>query len=155
MSARVTVQDKGAEALLKRLKSKASVRIGILSDEAKSTTGSGTAMTLLEVAAIHEFGAPAAGIPMRSFLRATIDEKEGEIQSVLQALAKQIVVDGLNPNTAMERAGAYGQGLVQARIAEGIAPPNAPATIERKGSSTPLIATGQLRSAITYLVEKP
>ena len=35
----------------------------------------------------------------------------------------------------------------------GIAPPLKPATIARKGSSTPLINTGQLRSAITWRVE--
>jgi len=34
-----------------------------------------------------------------------------------------------------------------------VAPPNAPATIARKGSSKPLVATGQLKSAISYVTD--
>jgi hypothetical protein len=44
-------------------------------------------------------------------------------------------------------------GVIKQRIANGIAPPNSPYTIARKGSSKPLIDTGQLRNSITYQVE--
>jgi hypothetical protein len=46
-------------------------------------------------------------------------------------------------------------GWMKARIAEGIPPPLAEATIARKGGgkTTPLINTGQLRNSIGYKVE--
>lgn len=148
--------DKGARALLARLGHKPGrVRVGILDDASKQPHPGDEpgALTLLEVAAIHEFGAPAAGIPQRSFIRAGVDELAAEIKDAQRALAKRVVAGDLTMDAALEQLGALVAGKLQARIAAGIAPPNAPATIEKKGSSTPLIDTGQLRSSMTWLVE--
>ena len=69
---RVTVKDNGAAALLARAKTLAAgrvVRVGVLDDAPKDPHKGEkpSGMSLLEVAAVHEFGAPAAGIPQRSF----------------------------------------------------------------------------------------
>lgn len=156
----VTVRDNGASKMLAELRAlgQKTVRVGIL-DEAPKRAGSGEGKakssgraTLLGVAAVHEFGAPAAGIPSRSFIRATVDVKRAEIEKVQADLAAQVAAGKIDGRTALARLGAFVQGLVQARIAEGIGPALKPATIRRKKSSKPLIDTGQLRSSVTYKV---
>lgn len=155
MSVRET--DNGASKLLADLKAmgKLTVRVGVLADGPKargSGSGKGAVASLVEVAALHEFGAPAAGIPMRSFIRATVDLKRAEIEKVQAQLAAQVAAGKIDGRTALARLGAFVQGLIQARIAEGIGPALKPATVRRKKSSKPLINTGQLRSSITHLV---
>ena len=45
-------------------------------------------------------------------------------------------------------------GYMQDNLTNGNWKPNAPLTIELKGSSHPLIDTGQMRQSITYVVEE-
>lgn len=160
MTARVTDTDRGARALAESLRAlgKARVRVGVLADAPKKTgTRTGKrgrqiqqAATLAEVAAAHEFG--TATIPQRSFIRATVDLKAAVIAAEQEKLAAQVVDSKITPEVAMERLGAAVQGMVQVRIAEGIGPALAPATVARKGSSKQLVDTGQLRSSVTYQV---
>ena len=56
--------------------------------------------------------------------------------------------------TALQRIGLWAQSEIQQRISDGIPPQNAPYTINKKGSSTPLVDTGQLRSSISFKVVK-
>lgn len=157
----VREKDQGAGKLLANLKalSKLTVRVGVL-DEAPKKPGTaadgkaarGNRATLLGVAAVHEFGAPAAGIPQRSFIRATVDLKRAEIEKTQADLAAQVAAGKIDGRTALARLGAFVQGLVQQRIAEGIGPALKPETVRRKKSSKPLIDKGQLRSAITHKV---
>jgi phage gpG-like protein len=129
------------------------VRVGVLEEATKtSREEEGSPLTLLEVAAIHEFGAPAAGIPQRSFIRAGVDAQLPEIQRVQRALAAQTIRGALTLDVALDRLGAKVAALLQNRIAAGIDPPNSAATIARKGSSKPLVDTGQLKAAITWRV---
>lgn len=155
MTARVSVTDRGADGLLSRLRRAAGarVRVGVLEEATKATREEeGSPLTLLEVAAIHEFGAPAAGIPQRSFIRAGVDTQLAEIQRVQRALAGQTIRGATTLDVALDRLGAKVAALLQNRIAAGIDPPNSPATIARKGSSKPLVDTGQLKAAITWRV---
>ena len=160
MTARVTDADRGARALAESLRAlgKARVRVGVLADAPKKTgTRTGKrgrqiqqAATLAEVAAAHEFGTDK--IPQRSFIRATVDLKAAVIAAEQEKLAAQVMDSKITPEVAMERLGAAVQGMVQTRIAEGIGPALAPATVARKGSDKPLVDTGQLRSSVTYQV---
>lgn len=157
MSARpqITDRDRGFAAMVARLAKHPSVKVGVLSDEPKEERdGAGEEISLLEVAAIHEFGAPAANIPQRSFIRETVDVKREEIQRLQLVQAQRIVKGDVEPEAAVEQIGARVKGMIQQRIAAGIEPPNAPSTIERKGSSKPLVDTGQLRESIDYQVER-
>ena len=49
-----------------------------------------TGLRVLDIATIHEFGAPAAGIPQRSFVRATVDEHRADIARIQRALAARV-----------------------------------------------------------------
>lgn len=153
---RVTVKDHGAKALLERAHKLAAgrvVRVGVLDDapkrEGEGEGGTGS-QSLLEVAAQHEFG--AGKIPQRSFIRGTVEAKGAEIADLQVSLAGRVLKGKLEPDQALEQLGMKVVGMVQTRIAAGIAPALHPDTIEKKGSSTPLIDTGQLRSSITYRV---
>lgn len=129
------------------------VRVGILADEPKRSREPETSgLSLVEVALIHEFGAPAAGIPQRSFLRATIDEHAPDIRRLILAVAARALDGAITPAQALDQIGSKVAGWVQTRIDQGIAPPLKPETIARKGSSKPLVNVGQLKAAVTWKV---
>ena len=111
-------------------------------------------MTVLFVASIHEFGAPDAGIPERSFVRAYVDENRAQIEAWQYALGLRALSGEITAKQALNQLGALIAGGMQDRIARGIAPPNTVETIMRKGSGKPLIDTGQLRSSITWKVRR-
>lgn len=115
-------------------------------------------MTLIELAVIHEFGAPSAGIPQRAFIRALADS---ERPKWVAELGKQCVraFDDSTKKDAKHSATAaltvlgekYRTAVIK-RMKAGIAPPLKEMTIDRKGSSTPLIDTGALLRSITSVV---
>lgn len=153
MSVTVRDTDRGLAARLAALRDfdRWVVVVGVLADEG-ARPHEDSDLTVLDIATIHEFGAPAAGIPQRSFVRATVDEHRADIARIQRALAARVIAGKLDVRGALEQLGAKVVGLIQTRIAAGIAPPNAPATVERKGSATPLVDSGQLRGSVTYAV---
>lgn len=54
---------------------------------------------------------------------------------------------------ALEKAGTFIEGKMVDKITSGLSPGLKPATIAAKGSSTPLIDTGELLSQITHKME--
>jgi phage gpG-like protein len=162
-SFKVTDLDKGWKALkdhvIKLSQNGAYVQVGVVGREAAALHKK-SSLTVAQIATIHEFGATFRGkhgnlirIPERSFLRATVDEYSGAIQQRATAFGRGVVLMKFTPTQAMSLLGEYVVGLIKQRIANGIAPANAPSTIARKGSSTPLIDSGQLRGSITYKIE--
>lgn len=142
-------RDRGARALVQRLTGArgATIDVGILGERAAEAYEAG--ITVAQVAEWAELG---IGQPMRSWLRGWIDSNDREIRDRIRAEARAVAAGTRPRRQAMERLAAWMVGGIRARIAEGIAPPNAPATVERKGSSTPLIDTGQLRSSVASRV---
>ncbi len=106
---------------------------------------------MIEVATINEFG---LGVPERSFIRDWADQNQAKNEERLKAIGIQVLKGSYTVDVGLGRLGALFQGEIQQRISSGIAPPNAPSTIARKESSTPLIDTGQLRSSILWKVTK-
>ena len=102
-------------------------------------------LSISELATIHEFG---LGAPQRSFIRAWFDEQQDSIQSTLKSQVALAQAGKIPIQAALERCALAFEGAMKKRIARGIPPPNAASTIARKGSSKPLIDTGQLRNAI-------
>ncbi len=171
MSGKVTDDDSGLRELRARLAALkgARVRVGVLADAPKreprgahskkarvrakveKRAAGARQLSLIEVAAIHEFG--AGHVPARSFIRATIDERRADIAKLQVLVGKQILAGKITSEQGLATIGAKVAGWMKERIAAGIAPPLKPRTIKRKKSSKPLIDTGQLRSSITYAVE--
>jgi len=155
MSAHVTDTDHGYRALLKRLmgasERQADLTVGIHEGEGNVTAKGSDALTIVQLAAFHEFG--LGDNERRSFIADWADEKEDEHRQQLVKMG-QAIIKGTVPSVdvGLERLGNLYVGEIQRRIAQGIPPPLKQATINRKGSSIPLIDTGQLRSSIRYRV---
>ena len=141
------------------------VEIGIFADASRDG-----AVPMLVIAAANEFGAKIPKrqarfeglddenpekwiiIPERSYLRAWFDENVDVLQATMERLIGQVVEGKISGRAALETIGGYVATHVQAYMVDLKTPPNAPSTIARKGSSNPLIDTGQLKDAITWRV---
>lgn len=110
------------------------------------------------IASVHEFGATirrgsgSSTIPERSFLRTTFDEKNEEWINFFKSQLRHVLALQMDEQMLFNRLGARMVGDIQKKITELDAPPNAPSTIAKKGSSNPLIDTGGLRMRVTYRV---
>lgn len=133
------------------------VTIGIHEEEGAATHeaegGGSSDATLAEVASFNELG---LGVPERPFIRGWADEAESKNKDRLRKIGQAVVTGHVSsPRQGLNRFGVVSVADVQKRISDGGAfQDNADSTIAAKGSSTPLINTSQMRSAITYKVDK-
>ena len=108
---------------------------------------------------LHEAGVPSRNIPPRPVLEPALGQKEVKKSMsgcMRQALFEAVVkgsIDGAE--NELEKAGMIGRDACKKYITDGThLAPNAPSTIAKKGSSTPLIDTGALLNSITYEVRR-
>lgn len=157
----VTIRDvdHGYQALLHRvygLAERPSIAVGILSGDVDTAYEDGT--TVLDVGIFNEFGTVDANgqthVPARPFIRGWFDENRAQAQRMLTRLLRQVVAGTLTEEQALNQFGAWCVGGIQQRMSAGIPPPNADSTIEKKGSSTPLIDNGILRSSVSYEIRR-
>lgn len=168
--------DSGLQNLLKVLGSNYSVRVGIFGGQhfeagekrkigadqgragARKASKTPSAMTNAEVGYLMEFGRPKIGvlprIPYRSWLRMPISTK---IRQIVQDSARGFneavkAGDALRFLTIVGVNAEKWIGLAFDTRGFGSWTPNAAATVEAKGSDTPLIDTGQLRRAVASMV---
>lgn len=152
----MSIKEKRAKALSWSGK-KARITIGIHASEgdgihddatfeADGALTPGAALTVAEVGAFHEFG--TRNIPQRSFIRAWFDGAIQENKALVQSQLALVVAGRLPLEQALERVALKCEADVKRRMRNRIPPPLKPETIKRKGSSVPLIDTGQLRAAI-------
>lgn len=149
-------RDRGYQKLMTELlkEDQPVISVGILAakgaEEHKNAEEGGEKLTVLDVAIKNEFG---LGVPARSFIGAWFDLNSAKVVKEAHVLFKLVLQGKYEKWQVFEIIGQRAVGGIQKRIADGIAPANSPRTIALKGSSKPLIDTGQLRSSITYLVE--
>lgn len=128
------------------------VKVGVLGSA--GTTENGT--SIVDIALIHELGAPKAGIPERSFLRSTFEAKSRQLSKLAEQMARK-AMEGQGVELSLNLIGTYLAAEIKKTIADRrTAGPerqaNADSTIARKGSDLPLVDTGQLLNSITYTV---
>jgi len=128
------------------------VKVGIVGSSAGETNEEG--FTMVELAAVHEFGSPSNNIPERSFIRRTFAVKETLLKDFTADLAKKVVMNKITIENALEILGQWGAAEIKNTIKEGVTPPLKPATIAAKGSSLPLVDTGQMLNSISHEVKK-
>lgn len=105
------------------------------------------------LAYIHEHGSPAANIPARPFLNPGIRQAEARTTQIFRNMAQRVLNGDVNAlEQGLNLVGQVAVGEVQRKIVTGPFVPNKPSTIARKGSSRPLIDTGQMRQAVTYVI---
>lgn len=145
-----------------------SIQIGIFGEDDSD---------ILMIARVHEFGVKVTvtpkmrgylhhigihlkpstqhiNIPERSFIRASFDEEQAKIISAGEKLIKQVIMLRTPVRTFFDVMGEYIVGLVRNYLVDLQSPSNHPVTVQRKGSSNPLIDTGRLRDSITHKVVK-
>lgn len=119
------------------------VKVGFPASEAESD--------ILDRAVFNEFG--TRSIPERPFMRNAIKANRASYRTLAGGEAVAIVRGQRDTHTALSRIGVKAQGDIQKEVVSLDTPPNAPSTIVQKGSSNPLIDTGEMRQRVTFKVE--
>lgn len=147
MARKTTVVDRdlGWVDIVRRLRTAPDIRLLVGVDDSDGDD-------LPDIAERNEFG--DGHVPERSFLRATVDANRDNYLRELADAEDAYIIDGVSPEHALDALGQSVVEDIQDRITAHIDPPNAPSTIERKGSDTPLVDTGRLFNAINYRIEE-
>lgn len=146
----------GLEKLMKQIGGDWVARVGILEGKA-GAKHAGTNTTNGEIGVVHEMGSITNNIPSRSFLRLPVETKQKEIIKSMGGKTVQSAIENNQIKTVYSLLGVIAESFVKQAFASGGYgqwPALKPATIARKGSSAPLIDTGQLRRSITSDVVK-
>lgn len=122
------------------------LRVGFLS---KATYPGGTPVAL--IAAIQNWGAPAAGIPPRPFFSNMIAEKMGEWP---RAIGSLLLANGYDALRVLQLTGEAVAGQLRQSIVDFDNVPLAPSTIKRKGFSKQLVDTAHMLNSVDYEVKE-
>lgn len=151
---KITVQRKQLKKLPPRISGSSKVKVGFPAGEADSDN--------IQKAAWNEFGtrggASGGGwggpVPERPFMRNAMNSNRGSYQSAMRASAVKILRGETSLSTVLSKLGIKAQGDIRAEIVALASPPNSPTTIALKGSSNPLVDTGEMGGAVTYKVDE-
>lgn len=158
MESKIITDDfRGLNNFVKALSDQHVVRVGIMGAKNSRKDPKNKGLTNAEVGFQNEFGVPGR-IPARSFLRMPIFQyAEIILDMVRRAGAQKKLALGDNIGV-LKDLGVACETMIQNAFATrgfGSWANNAPSTIARKKSDSPLIDTTQLRRAITSVVTKP
>jgi hypothetical protein len=123
------------------------VNVGFPSS-AKEPDGTSTAL----IAAVHEYG--NEHVPERAFMRTSLQKNRGRYSALNGQNLKKVLNGGMSVDAALGQLGLMASSDIKEQIKNGSYAPLKAATIKRKGSSKPLIDTGQMRQSVTYELEK-
>jgi len=140
-----TVEDNdiGMEKLIREIRSEASiVDIGI---------HEGDSDDVKEKATNNEFGSGTT--PERSFIRSTIDENAERYLKAAEILVGMMIDGEISKFEALERMGQQIERDIKEKIVNLKTPPNAPRTIEAKGSDNPLVDSMEMLNSIRYAIK--
>ena len=152
---------------------KLTIHVGI-----QGTAGS----DILTIAGVHEYGAtirakdtgnlfgvtsagkdklnflfllcPSVTIPERSFIRASYDTGQSELEAACRAAVDHIMLEGGTAKEAAEIIGARAVAMTQQYILDGIDPPKSDITMNTAKTPTPLYDSGRLLHSISYEIEE-
>lgn len=126
------------------------VTVGIHEGSAQPESGD---LTMAQLGAVQHFGSEDGHIPARPWLDVGVESGTQDILDTIRSGAGK----GLPLDAVLEQVGVVAAGAVQEFIIDLRTPPNAPSTIEKKGSDNPLIDTSAMMQSVSYAVtrEKP
>ena len=142
----ITNDGRRFQRMLRELAEK-EVRIGFQQGESSDENGT----DMCDIAMWNELG--TSNIPSRPFLRMSVDENEGKIKNFLKS-KKADLVQGASAEQVLKEIGIFQKDLIQEKITNGNFEANAQATINKKGSSKPLIDTGRMRQSVNYVIKE-
>lgn len=106
--------------------------------------------SVLVVAVLNNFGTET--IPRRPFMDNAAHKLQENFKNMVKATQKKVNSGELTPRTVLKAAGLESEGIVRDEITNGNFVPNSPATADAKGSSRPLIDSGDMRKYVTSVV---
>lgn len=136
-----------------------SAKAGLRRDGEAGTRRYDNGHTVMDIAPIHEFGAPTAGIPKRPVV--------AHVGSATGNQAAQIMLRGIKTlharpssgghlvRTQLEAAARMGRRAMETRVRKPgePPPPNAPSTVAQKGFNNPLFESGKLAASFESWTE--
>lgn len=146
--------------LRRLLKAKdAAVLVGITRDKAKRDPKDGRSndMNNAQLLRLHTYGSPKQNIPARPVLRPAIKAHNKELSTLMgRVVTAAKNADANATEKALLTVGVAAKGYCQEWFVDprNNWAPNAPATIRRKHSDSPLIDTGHLRQSIDFKIEE-
>ena len=114
---------------------------------------------VLTKAIVNEFGTTKAGknnnivIPERSFIRSTYNKQYKKVAKRFDQIFMSISKGNYNIIPKLKLIGLEQETETKKTITDMKTPANAPSTIAKKGSSNPLIDTGEMRSKVSNEVK--
>jgi hypothetical protein len=149
--------DKGYRALMKRLQENVapSLRVGVFGARADVIHEDST-LTVGDIATMHEFGFEHVRgqyyVLERSWLRGYYDENQARLQEMVRRVAEAVAQGKMTREQGLNLLGLKIAGEIKQRLQAGITPPLAESTVKAKGSSVPLIDSGQFVNSIAHEV---
>jgi len=135
------------------------VEVGVLAGTGDHPNSKGASM--VEVAVWMEFGtwrktnarsgASQTWVPPRSFIQANTNAKRDAYKELAKKLGKRMANGKLTSEKAEARIGMEVQDDIQQYIIDLREPPNAPSTIAKKKSDSPLFDEGHLKNSIKWV----
>ena len=92
-------------------------------------------------------------IPERAFLRNGYDENKDDVIKKAEAVLGDVIGGSMSTDQFFELIGLLMKSRIQDYARDLDSPPNHPYTADRKGSSNPLVHSGDMIGAISYKVE--
>lgn len=123
------------------------IDVGFLQDAPAYPDGT----SVIDVAAFNEYG--NSRTPPRPFMLQAWEARESELENACTGALTLVSNGSYTAEQAANLVGAVWVGVIQQEIRDGDFAPNAPMTIQRKGSSHPLIDTGHMWQSIHYEVK--
>lgn len=92
-------------------------------------------------------------IPERAFLRNGYDENKDEVLNKVEQIIGDVIGGNMTESQFYDVIGLLLSSKIKDYARELDSPPNHPYTVDKKGSSNPLISSGEMIGSITYRVE--
>lgn len=141
------------------LRGPAKVKVGFPAGEASGSN--------IEKAFYNEFGTKGSGkpfstprgggfggpIPERPFMRNTMRSNRSKYLAAMKTSAAQILRGTVAISAVARKLGVLAVADIQKEIVSLTSPPNSSLTIALKGSSNPLIDTGEMRQSVTFKLD--
>lgn len=144
----VKLDSKGLSQLTRTLKSLRGKGVDVGFFGSKKHPGSKD-ITVTEIATVHEFGSSDGKIPQRPFMRQAF-QNNNNFRGVYKKALKQAMTEGKSAQRTLFLLGESVRAGIVDEITEGTFTPLSPVTIEKKGSSKPLIDTGFMRNSVQW-----
>ena len=127
------------------------VKVGYPEGTEAATLSYDDGTRVVDVAVANEFGTD--NTPARPFMRLSFSD----IKNQCTPIFNQSVIALNNNNTheydqSLDATGSVAAGIIKQTITDLRSPPNSQFTIDKKGSSNPLIDTGLMRQTATYKI---